>query len=206
MQLVTADSGCPCRHGLCPGQTHERRPARPTSAWPSPGSTARGRETTWGRWTVARPVTCARRRSQPTRRGSSPAFAPPPTGLTLARRFPRAISLEKDKTRKKKFTARDMRADVRPKSGVGRAPWSTATAVTRCPSPVAGRSRVLPILAADAKSNGGSAEPRRARAVVPNAATAPCRDEHPRHALGYRKCSERSTSRTVAEILPMSTL
>jgi hypothetical protein len=26
-------------------------------------------------------LTCARRRSQPTRRGSSPAFAPPPTGL-----------------------------------------------------------------------------------------------------------------------------
>jgi hypothetical protein len=46
-------------------------------------------------------VTCAPRRSQPTRRGSSPAFAPPPTGLTLARRFPREISLEKT-TREKK--------------------------------------------------------------------------------------------------------
>jgi hypothetical protein len=110
-----------------------------------------------GPWTVARPVTCARRRSQPTRRGSSPAFAPPPTGLPLARRFSREISLERERRemREKKFTHRSMRAGVSPVSGVGRAPWSTVPAVTRCPSPVTGRSRVLRTLAAAVDRFGG---------------------------------------------------
>jgi len=103
---------------------------------------------------VARPVTCARRRSQPTRRGSSPAFAPPPTGLTLARRFLERFLSRKTHEREE-FTPRGMRAGVSPESGVGRAPWSTATAVTRCPSPVAGRSRVLPTLAAAVDRVGG---------------------------------------------------
>jgi hypothetical protein len=82
---------------------------------------------------VARPVTCARRRSQPTRRGSSPAFAPPPTGLTLARRFPREISLEERERRNSPTGA------------------------------------CAPALAPRAVWAGtmGSAEPRRARAVVP---------------------------------------
>ena len=90
-------------HGRCAGRWHlhrrhrsARRRGRPLrDLLPDPLREV-GRPH-GGPWTVARPVTCARRQSQPTRRGSSPAFAPPPTGLTLARGFPREISLEKDR-------------------------------------------------------------------------------------------------------------
>ena len=63
-----------------------------------------------GPWTVARPVTCAPRRSQPTRRGSSPAFVPPPTGLPRARSSSRTFIRERRKREKKSPTGACARA------------------------------------------------------------------------------------------------
>src|SRR5512144_706069 len=44
--LLTA--GVQVGTGYAQARHMSARPARPTSAWPSPGSAARGRETTWG--------------------------------------------------------------------------------------------------------------------------------------------------------------
>jgi hypothetical protein len=63
------------------------------------GVAAQPGEITGCRWAVARPVTCAPQPPQPTRRDSSPAFAPPPTGLTLARRLPGRVSFFFDRRR-----------------------------------------------------------------------------------------------------------
>jgi hypothetical protein len=99
--LAEATSGAGTRPSDRRSRARATRMAPPRTARtpPNPGTSQRevGRPH-GGPWTVARPVTCARRRSQPTRRGSSPAFAPPPTGLPArAQVLSGDFSLEREK-------------------------------------------------------------------------------------------------------------
>ena len=122
------------------------------------GSAARGRETTWGPVDggSARDLRAAALTANPARQLTglcATAHRPTRSRAGFLGRF---LSRERREKREKKFTHRSTRAGVSPVSGVGRAPWSTVPAVTRCPSPVAGRSRVLRTLAAAVDRFGGA--------------------------------------------------
>jgi hypothetical protein len=136
------DTGTPAQRG---------RPPRGLS----PGSAARGRETTWGPVDggSARDLRAAAITANPARQLTglcATAHRPTRSRAVSSRDFFR----EEEKTEKKSPTGACARA-LAHESGVGRAPWSTRFPAARCPSPVAGRSRALRNLAAAVDRLGG---------------------------------------------------